>query len=239
MTLLNLHIIGVFLLLVLLEIVLGVDNLIFITIVSNRLPENQQSIARRLGLGLAVISRLVLLAFAFWLIHLTEPLFHILTTGISARDLLLIIGGGFLIVTACKELLTDIFQKGSAKPLVHPGKTFLTVVIKIILFDILFSLDSVITAVGVASQYWVMALAIIVAVILMVVASDYLSRLIKIYWRIRMLALCFLILVGIMLLLHGCHIDVPRAYLYTALIFSIFVETINHLYEKFKEKKQI
>jgi predicted tellurium resistance membrane protein TerC len=228
------HIFVTFLLLTALEIVLGIDNLVFITIVSNKLPEKQQPTARRLGLGLAVITRLVLLAFAFWLVGLTEPLFHLDRFGVSARDLLLFVGGGFLIYTAAKELWESIIPTDALS--IAPGKRFTTVIVKIMLFDMLFSLDSVITAVGVAKEYWVMAAAIIVAVILMIIASDFLSHLIKTYWRIRLLALCFLVLIGIVLMLQSLHLEVAKSYLFVALTFSIFTEIISRLYERAQVK---
>lgn len=224
--------------LTLLEIVLGIDNLVFITIASSRLPLKRQPYARKLGLSLAVITRLLLLAFAFWLIKLVHPLFYVGDFGVSARDLLLIIGGLFLIYTAIKELVHDIRREKESK-MVQAPTSFFKVICIIMVFDILFSLDSVITAVGVANEYWIMATAIIIAIIFMIFSSDFVAHLIRTYWRIRLLALCFLILVGIILLLHGLHFDVPKAYLFAALFFSIFVEIINSLYEKFKGKNKV
>lgn len=226
------------LILIVLELVLGVDNLVFITITSQRLPEAQQSLARRLGLTVAVVSRLVLLAFAFWLVKLIQPIFHIGDHGVSIRDLILFFGGVFLIYTAVKELWVDVRGDHLSVAVGGASRSFLGVIIKIMLFDILFSLDSVITAVGVANEYWVMALAIIIAVIGMIILSDKLAYLIKHFWRIRLLALCFLVLVGLMLIFHGLEIEFAKSYIYVALFFSIFVEVINSLYEKVRARRQ-
>lgn len=224
------------LLLIVLELVLGVDNIVVITLISQRLPLKRQALARRVGLGFAIITRLILLAFAFALIKLVQPIFHLGDHPVSIRDLLLFFGGLFLLFTAIKELAHDIRGK-KAEPVVSAARTFWVAIFKIIAFDILFSLDSVITAVGVAKDYWVMAVAIIVAVLMMILASDILAYLIKTFWRIRLLALCFLGLVSFLLLSESVHLGFDRTYLYVALLFSIFVEAVNSLHEKFNSKR--
>jgi predicted tellurium resistance membrane protein TerC len=208
-----------------LEIILGVDNLILIAIVTSRLPIHQQKLARKVGLLLAMLMRLFLLAAIVWIAGLTEVLFSIGNLAISIRDLMLITGGIFLIIKSFCELYKlrySLQQHQKTK-----NTIFLTAIIEIVFFDILFSLDSVITAVGIMQEYQVMALAIILTVLLMLLASEPVSRFIMANMRIKILALCILILVGIDLILKGLSVGWPTAYIFVAMGFAFGVEIIN------------
>jgi predicted tellurium resistance membrane protein TerC len=209
-----------------LEIVLGIDNLVFISIMSNRLPAEQQSRARRMGLALAVITRLMLLASIAWLAGVTTPLFSVFEHSVSLRDIVLLGGGLFLLAKGTTEIHAAVDgieeEMREGKPL-----SFVSVIIQIIVLDIVFSLDSVITAVGMAQQLSVMAAAIIIAVGIMIFAADPISRFIHENLSIKMLALSFLILVGSMLVAEGVGFHVPKGYLYFAIAFSIGVEMLN------------
>lgn len=209
-----------------LEIVLGIDNLVFISILSNRLPAQQQSSARRTGLALAVITRLLLLASIAWLANVTAPLFTVLEHPVSLRDLILLVGGLFLLAKGTTEIHATVDgveeEMRAAKP-----ASFISVIVQIMILDIVFSLDSVITAVGMAQHLSVMAAAIIIAVGIMLFAADPLSRFIHDNVSVKMLALSFLILVGMALLADGLHFHIPKGYLYFAIAFSVGVEALN------------
>lgn len=204
------------LILILLEIILGIDNIVFIVLASNRLPASQQMLARRLGLILAMFMRLILLAFIFWLAHLSKVLFTLGSIGFSIRDIVEFAGGVFLIVKALHELYEFFTQK---KP--HPNKDsyaiFWLVIFQIVILDLVFSLDSVIIAVAIANYYWVMATAIVIAIFVMIVASEPVDYFIKKYVRIKLLALLLILMVGMMLVLYGLNIHFSEAYLYLAI----------------------
>jgi predicted tellurium resistance membrane protein TerC len=209
-----------------LEIVLGIDNLVFISILSNHLPVEQQSKARRTGLALAVITRLLLLASIAWLVGLTAPLFSIAGHGVSLRDLILLGGGLFLLAKGTTEIHATV--EGVEEEIRESkAASFSAVIIQIMVLDIVFSLDSVITAVGMAQHLWVMAAAIIIAVIIMLFAADPLSRFINAHLSVKMLALSFLILVGVALIADGLGFHIPKGYLYFAIAFSVGVEALN------------
>lgn len=209
-----------------LEIVLGIDNLVFISIMSNRLPLHQQSSARRTGLALAVITRLLLLASIAWLAGVTAPLLTIADHPVSLRDIILLSGGLFLLAKGTTEIHATVDgveeEMREAK-----AASFTSVIVQIMILDIVFSLDSVITAVGMARQLWVMATAIIIAVGIMIFAADAISRFIHEHLSVKMLALSFLILVGAMLVAEGVGFHVPKGYLYFAIAFSMGVEALN------------
>ena len=206
-----------------LEIILGVDNLVMIAILVSALPAKHQTLARRLGIGFALLTRTILLFTMSWLVGLVEPLFHIGSQGVSVRDLVLFIGGVFLIVKGFMELmeLTHEAGEGSKRKL---GRSIPIVVVQIGFFDIVFSLDSVITAVGMSNHLPVMVTAIVIAMAVMLFASGPIIRIIEKFMSIKILALAFLLLVGLMLVLSGCHIELPKGYIYTAMGFSAAVE---------------
>ncbi|EKD74871.1 MAG: integral membrane protein TerC [uncultured bacterium] len=212
-----------------LEIVLGIDNLVFITLMSNQLPSSKQRLARRWGLGMAVITRLMLLACMKELVGLTTPLLSLVDLNFSVRDLVLLLGGLYLLVEAVREIHRKVEMvmgntpRSSRKTYPHLVK----VVLQIMVLDIIFSLDSVITAVGMAREFTVMALAIIIAVTMMLFATEKLNRFIQTHPTIEILALCFLLLVGVVLIADGFHFHINRNYIYFAIGFSVFVEWIN------------
>ncbi|MGB6977236.1 MAG: TerC family protein [Gammaproteobacteria bacterium] len=224
------------LILTLLEIVLGMDNLVFISITSNRLPQHRQKAARRFGLLLALVARLLLLASVVWLMGLKEPWFSLFAHPFSGRDLILISGGLFLLVKSTLEVHAE-FEDHQASISTGGFASFTLVVIQIGVLDIIFSLDSVFTAVGLTKVYWIMATAIVIAIIAMIVASEPLSRLINQYPTIKMLALSFLLLIGTMLIADGFHYEIPRGYIYFAVAFSFFVEVLNNLVRQRKKKR--
>ena len=210
-----------------LEIVLGIDNIIFITILANRLPESQRASARRFGLMLAMVTRILLLLSLAWVMRLTEPLFALMEHSVSGRDLILFFGGLFLIAKSTMEVHSSLegpeeHTVGSAKKIGYMG-----VIVQIGLLDIIFSLDSVITAVGLVDQVPVMIAAIIVAVMVMMVAAGPIGDFVERHPTIKILALSFLILIGTALVGEGLHFHIPKGYIYFAMAFSLIVEMLN------------
>jgi predicted tellurium resistance membrane protein TerC len=215
-----------FLTLALLEIVLGIDNLIFISILVERLPAGLQNRARVSGLGLAMVTRIALLFSLVWLTHLTHPLFEFAEQAFSWRDLVLLGGGLFLLVKSVLEIHQTLEGASHGAPRVVRGN-FLSVIIQIALIDIVFSLDSVFTAVGLVKSVIVMAAAIVVAILVMMVVSRSIGAFIARHPTIKMLALAFLILIGFALVAEGLHFEIPKGYLYFAMAFAVGVELIN------------
>ena len=212
--------------LVFLEIILGIDNLIFLAIIIARLPESQRDKARIIGLCLAMLSRIVLLVCLFWIMKLTTPLFHIADFALSGRDIVLFLGGLFLVYKATGEIHAMTAQKEEH----HSTKQYAAfglVLIQIMVLDIVFSLDSIITAVGMVDILPVMIIAIVVSVLIMLFASKGVSHFIESNPSIKTLALAFLILVGVMLIPDSAHFHIPRGYIYFAIIFSLGVEILN------------
>ena len=224
--------------LVALEIVLGIDNIVFVAILAGRLPAKLQNRARRIGLGLALIGRLALLASIAWIIGLTRPLFELFGHGFSWRDLILIAGGLFLLYKGTTEIHHRLEGEESGEEADGERQSFTGVVLQIMLLDIVFSLDSVITAVGIASEYWVMAAAIIVAVAIMAVAAGPLSKFIEAHPTVKMLALSFLLLIGMTLVADGAGFHVPKGYVYAAISFSIVIEALNQLAGRRRRKRK-
>lgn len=209
-----------------LEIVLGVDNIIFISILSGKLPEGQQLRARRLGLLGAMLTRVLLLFSLAWIIKLSRPLFTALGHGVTGRDLILIGGGLFLLAKSTIEIHERLEgEEGHSSRRVLAS--FVTVIIQIMLLDIVFSLDSVITAVGMVDELWVMIAAVIIAVAIMMLAAEPISAFVHKHPTVKMLALSFLLLIGMSLLLEGFGQHIPKGYIYFAMGFSVFVEMIN------------
>lgn len=224
--------------LTLLEIVLGIDNIIFIAILISRLPDNMRDKARILGLSFAMITRILLLMSIFWIMKLTEPLFSIFSMSFSGRDLILIGGGIFLIWKSTLEIHAQMQGEGddSANSVNNKSIGFFGVLLQITLLDIIFSLDSVITAVGMADELMVMIIAVILAVVVMLFASKYISKFVDNNPTIKILALSFLILVGMTLIAEGLEFYIPKGYVYFAMAFSLTVESIN-IYISKKHKK--
>ena len=209
-----------------LEIVLGIDNIIFISILVGRLPAHQREKARLLGLGLAMLTRLALLFSLVWVMGLGGTLFSIFGNDISGRDLILIGGGLFLLVKSTSEIHESLEGAGETERQIAVA-SFSGVLIQIAIIDIVFSLDSVITAVGLAEQISIMAIAIIIAVLVMLFAARAISEFVDTHPTIKMLALSFLILVGTALIAEGLDFHVPRGYIYFAMAFSVAVEMLN------------
>ena len=212
--------------LVFLEIVLGIDNLIFLAILIARLPEEKRESARLIGLGLAMISRIALLVGLFWVMKLITPLFFIGEFGVSGRDIILFVGGLFLIYKATSEIhaMSEGEQEEQAR---KTYSAYGLVLLQIMVLDIVFSLDSVITAVGMVDILPVMIIAIVLSVVVMLFASKGISHFIETHPSIKVLALAFLILVGVTLVADGLHFHIPKGYIYFAIIFSLSVEGIN------------
>jgi predicted tellurium resistance membrane protein TerC len=204
-----------------LEIVLGIDNIVFISILASRLPHRERNKARILGLALAMISRIALLLSLTWVMRLTRPLFAAFGEGLSGRDLILLAGGIFLLAKSTFEIHESL-EIEEKKPRSGGARRFAFVVAQIAVLDIIFSLDSVITAVG------LMVLAIVAAVIVMMISVNAISRFIEQHPTIKMLALAFLILIGVSLVAEGLDFHIPKGYIYFAMAFSVFVEFLNH-----------
>jgi predicted tellurium resistance membrane protein TerC len=216
--------------LIILEIVLGIDNLVMLSLLTDKLPVHKRKKARKWGLTFSWVSRLVLLAFSVSIIKLTQPLITIAGLPLSIRDCFLLFGGLFLIWKATDELHQDVTNEPLAAPS-HKKKysaaTFRAVVCQVALIDIIFSLDSVLTAVGLTSLFWVMALAITCAILIMLYASEVVSNLISTHPTIKTLALSYLILIGMVLIADGLSFHIPRGYVYCAMGFSLAVESLN------------
>jgi predicted tellurium resistance membrane protein TerC len=217
-----------FITLALLEIVLGIDNLIFIAILVARLPPARQESARLTGLGLAMATRVALLYSIVWLTRLTTPWFHVGEQAVTGRDLILFLGGLFLLMKSVLEIHSAV--DGAGKSHNQPGKphsSFVTTVIQIAVIDIVFSLDSVFTAVGLAKDLSIMIAAVIVAILVMMWVSKAVGAFIDRHPTIKILALSFLILIGVALIAEAVHFEIPKGYLYFAMAFSVAVEMVN------------
>ncbi|MEO8427703.1 MAG: TerC family protein [Verrucomicrobiota bacterium] len=209
-----------------LEIVLGIDNIVFLSILAGKLPADQQARARKLGLGLALITRILLLCGLAWMVKLTQPIFTILNHSVSGRDLILLAGGLFLLAKSTHEIHEKL-EGEDGKITSRLAPTFASVIIQILLLDIVFSLDSVITAVGMVKQIGVMVAAVIIAMIFMFCFVDHISGFIDRHPALKVLALSFLMLIGCALVAEGFHKEIPKGYIYFAMAFSVGVESLN------------
>ena len=222
--------------LTLLEVVLGIDNIIFISILASKLPQERQAQARKIGLALAMITRILLLLSLTWIARLTEPLFTVFQFAISGRSLILLGGGLFLLAKSTYEIHERL--EGETAHASAKGKaSFSSVITQIILLDIVFSLDSVITAVGMANQLWVMIAAVIIAVVIMLWAAGPISDFVNRHPTVKMLALSFLLLIGFSLMAEGLELHIPKGYIYFAMAFTVFVEMLNLRLRAKAEKK--
>jgi predicted tellurium resistance membrane protein TerC len=209
-----------------LEIVLGIDNVVFISVLAAKLPAAQQPRARRTGLLLAMIMRLLLLLSVTWLIRLTGTLFAVLGHAFSGRDLIFLMGGLFLIAKATFEI-HDKLEADEGHASARVPAAFGSVILQIVLLDMVFSLDSVITAVGMADELWVMATAIVLAIGVMLAAAESIGRFVERHPTVKMLALAFLVLIGVSLVAEGFHEPIPKGYIYFAMGFAVLVEMLN------------
>ncbi len=223
--------------LTLLEIVLGVDNILFISIVSNSLPSDQQRPAQRIGLVVAMFLRVALLiALVYLMQQMTEPLLYVADMGFSFREMILAAGGLFLVAKSVSEIHGRM-ETGHAETKKTIGKKFFNVVIQIVLLNIVFSFDSILTAIGLSNQLLIMISAIVISMFVMIAFSASISRFIAKHPTLEILALSFLILIGFMLMLEGVHIEVPKGYIYFAVFFSLIVELLNMKIRKKGEQK--
>ena len=212
--------------LIALEVILGIDNIIFISILADKLPEEQRNKLRYWGIGLAVVMRLCLLAFISWILKLDQTLFTVFETDFSGKGLILIFGGLFLIYKSTKEiyLKTEMVndENVTSTKLVSFGK----LLTEVIILDLVFSIDSIITAVGMVEELWVMYTAVIVTVIIMLIASKPISEFIRKHPSFKILALCFLMIIGVSLLAEGFHFEIPKGYIYFSMAFAFLVDVI-------------
>ncbi|WP_373520120.1 TerC family protein [Aquiflexum sp.] len=221
-----------------LEIVLGVDNIIFISIISNKLPENQQEKARILGLAFAMIFRIGLLLGISYIIKFNEPLITVFDFDLSGKDLILAFGGLFLLFKSTLEIHHKM--EGKAEEVkANTAKSLSQVIFQIILLDVIFSFDSILTAVGLVDEVLVMIIAVIIAMVVMMVFAGKISRFINKNPTLQVLALSFLILIGFMLLVEGFHVEVPKGYIYFAVFFSLGVELVNMRIRRKTEGKKV
>jgi predicted tellurium resistance membrane protein TerC len=215
-----------------LEIVLGIDNVVFIAILTGRLPAAQQATARRVGLALALGMRIGLLFAISWLMSLTRPLFDVLAHSFSGRDLILLVGGLFLVAKATWEIYDKLEADHHETTAGGKRAVFAAVIVQIVLLDIVFSLDSVITAVGMAESVPVMIAAMVVAMVVMLVSMGAVGGFIERHPSLKILALAFLLLIGVMLIAEGMGQHVPKGYIYVAMAFSLGVEILNMVYRR-------
>lgn len=226
--------------LIILEIVLGIDNLVFLSILTQKLPSQKRKKARRWGLTFAWMTRLLLLASAVYIMKMTKPIVSLAGFSFSFRDVFLCLGGVFLIWKATDEIHQDFNQEPAValdQKKSHKAVSFQAVVIQVALMDIIFSLDSVLTAVGLTNRFWIMAVAISCAILVMIYASEVVSRFIHDHPTIKMLALSFLILIGMVLVADGFSFHIPRGYIYFSMGFSLAVESLNLLKQARKKGK--
>lgn len=223
--------------LIILEIILGIDNLVFLSILTEKLPMGERRKARRWGLMFAWVTRLLLLASAMWLVKMTHPLFTIDQWSFSIRDIFLFLGGAFLITKATQEIHNEVTEENPVtQPLMQHSGQFFQIVIQVGLMDIIFSLDSILTAIGLTPHFWVMAIAITCAIIVMIYASEPVSYFIQKHPTIKMLALSFLILIGMVLVADSFAFHIPRGYVYFAMGYALGVESLN-LIRRSRRKK--
>jgi predicted tellurium resistance membrane protein TerC len=218
-----------------LEIVLGIDNVIFLSVIVSRIPPTQARRARQIGLALALLFRILLLTLLVWLIGLTQAVFRLGDFGFSWRDIILIGGGMFLIAKATHEIHAEV-EAGEEGGEAQQGSAFAWVIVQIIVIDIVFSLDSIITAIGMAQDLEIMIAAVIIACLIMYVSSGPVARFISEHRTTKMLALAFLVLIGVALVADGFKFHIPRAYIYFAIVFSAAVEFFNVLARRNRRK---
>lgn len=212
--------------LIALEVILGIDNIIFISILADKLPESQRTKLRFWGIGLALIMRLILLALLSWILKLDQTLFRLLETDFTGKGIILILGGLFLIYKSTKEIYhkTEALQSNEEIPI--KKASFQRLLGEVILLDLVFSIDSIITAVGMVQQLWVMYTAVIVTVVIMLAAAKPISEFIAKHPSFKILALCFLMMIGVSLIAEGLHFEIPKGYIYFSMAFAFLVDVI-------------
>ena len=221
--------------LIALEVILGIDNIIFISILADKLPEDQRSKLRYWGMGLAMVMRLILLGFISWILKLDTTLFSILDTEFTGKGIILILGGLFLIYKSTKEIHHKTEAANSNTENNTKVRKFSKLLGEVILLDLVFSVDSIITAVGMVNELWVMYTAVIVTVIIMLFASKPISEFIYKHPSFKILALCFLMMIGVSLIAEGLHFEIPKGYIYFSMAFAFLVDIIQMKKKKKKE----
>lgn len=212
--------------LIALEVILGIDNIIFISILADKLPESQRNKLRYWGIGLAMVMRIALLGIISWILKLDQTLFSVAGKDISGKGIILIVGGLFLVYKSTKEIYHKT-EVETGKPLIEPTKnTFSRLLTEVIILDLVFSIDSIITAVGMVQELWIMYTAVIVTVVVMLVASKPISEFIRLHPSFKILALCFLMMIGVSLLAEGLHFEIPKGYIYFSMAFAFLVYII-------------
>jgi predicted tellurium resistance membrane protein TerC len=212
--------------LIVLEVILGIDNIIFISILADKLPDDQRNKLRFWGIGLAMIMRLLLLALIAWILKLDQTLFTLFDTDFSGKGLILILGGLFLIYKSTKEIYHKTEIANEDKPNIPPISSFKRLLSEVIILDLVFSVDSIITAVGMVQELWIMYTAVIVTVIIMLFASKPISEFIRKHPSFKILALCFLMMIGVSLIAEGFHFEIPKGYIYFSMTFAFLVDVI-------------
>jgi len=212
--------------LIALEVILGIDNIIFISILADKLPESQRNKLRYWGIGLAMLMRLCLLALISWILKLDKTLFTAFDVAFSGKGIILIIGGLFLIYKSTKEIYHKTEVANSDKPVIPKKGTFGKLLLEVIILDLVFSIDSIITAVGMVDELWIMYTAVIVTVLIMLVAAKPISGFISKHPSFKVLALCFLMMIGVSLLAEGFNFEIPKGYIYFSMAFAFLVDII-------------
>jgi predicted tellurium resistance membrane protein TerC len=221
-----------------LEIVLGIDNVIFLSVIVARIPQPQATRARQIGLALALVFRILLLSILVWLIGLTQPVVTISGLGLSWRDLILIGGGLFLIAKATHEIHAEVeLREGEGHESGRARSSFFWVIVQIIIIDLVFSLDSIITAIGMAQELEIMIAAVVIAMVIMYISSGPVARFVAAHPTTKMLALAFLVLIGVALVADGFKFHIPRGYIYFAIVFAVAVEFFNVLASRNRRKQ--
>lgn len=212
--------------LIALEVILGIDNIIFISILADKLPENQRNKLRYWGLGLAMVMRLILLAFISWILQLDKTLFSLFEIDFTGKGIILILGGLFLIYKSTKEIYLKSETEQTEISDVPKKSSFKRLLSEVILLDLVFSIDSIITAVGMVQELWIMYTAVVVTVIIMLIASKPISNFIRQHPSFKILALCFLMMIGVSLIAEGFHFEIPKGYIYFSMAFAFLVDII-------------
>ena len=212
--------------LIALEVILGIDNIIFISILADKLPEDQRNKLRFWGISLAMVMRLCLLAFISWILKLDQTLFRLFETDFSGKGLILIFGGLFLVYKSTKEIYHKTEMANEDLPAVPRNRSFKRLLLEVIILDLVFSIDSIITAVGMVQELWVMYTAVIVTVVIMLFASKPISEFIGKHPSFKVLALCFLMMIGVSLLAEGFHLEIPKGYIYFSMAFAFLVDIV-------------
>ncbi len=212
--------------LIALEVILGIDNIIFISILADKLPENQRNKLRYWGIGLAMVMRLCLLAFISWILQLDHTLFRLFEVDFSGKGLILILGGLFLIYKSTKEIYHKTEMASEDAPVTKKSGSFQRLLSEVVILDLVFSIDSIITAVGMVQQLWVMYTAVVVTVVIMLFASKPISDFIRKHPSFKVLALCFLMMIGVSLIAEGFHFEIPKGYIYFSMAFAFLVDIV-------------